>query len=490
MSPERSGSPASACTAPTEPQRAETLGIALQLINIMRDVREDWELGRVYLPQDELAVARRDGGRHRSGQRHAGLAVADGLPGRTRAYLPGGRPGPARARSTAAAPPASARSPASTARRSSGSRRAAIDVFDGKPQLSAADEAPDRRRVVLLRVAVVGGGLAGLSAALELVDRGHEVMLHEARPTLGGAVQTLPEREGDPPPPPDNGQHIALGCFTDYQRFLARIGKAGALRREPLRLPVIDEHGDAATIGPGLRLLGYGHVPLSSRFAIARAALRLRSLIPAEHGDETFAALLRRFGHGQTEIDRFWDVFVRPALNLPSEEAGADYGIFTVQTALFGGRGASDLLLPTEPLGEMHGDAAGRALGAAGGDVRLESRVESLDELDADAVIVGASPTPRRRRLLGNGSSGPRAVADRQRPPALRPAAAPPPAGRAARLAGALGLRPWRAHRPRAARRRPVPDRRLERGSRAAGDPRQEPGRHHGRRAARTARRR
>src|SRR5438093_4107194 len=38
-----------------QPQRAEALGIALQLINVMRDVREDWQLGRVYLPQDELA---------------------------------------------------------------------------------------------------------------------------------------------------------------------------------------------------------------------------------------------------------------------------------------------------------------------------------------------------------------------------------------------------------------------------------------------------
>jgi phytoene synthase len=37
-----------------QPQRAEKLGVALQLINIMRDVREDWQLGRVYLPQDEL----------------------------------------------------------------------------------------------------------------------------------------------------------------------------------------------------------------------------------------------------------------------------------------------------------------------------------------------------------------------------------------------------------------------------------------------------
>ena len=78
-----------------------------------------------------------------------------------------------------------------------------------------------------VRVAVVGGGLAGLAAALELVDARHEVVLHEARPTLGGAVQTLPEREGDPPPPPDNGQHIALGCFTEYRRFVERIEARG-----------------------------------------------------------------------------------------------------------------------------------------------------------------------------------------------------------------------------------------------------------------------
>src|SRR5436190_2947695 len=247
------------------------------------------------------------------------------------------------------------------------------------------------------KVAVVGGGLAGLAAALELVDAGHEVVLHEARPTLGGAVQTLPEREGDPPPPPDNGQHIALGCFTAYRRFLDRIGKAGALRREPLRLPVIDEHGRVSRIGPGVRLLGYSHLPLGSRFRIGRVALRIRCLTPAAHSDETFAEVLRRFGQGRKEIDRFWDVFIRPALNIRTEEAGADYGIFTVKTAFFGGHGASDLLLPTEPLGAMHGDAAGRALKAAGAEVRLESRVESLEEVEADAVIVSVSDTEAAR---------------------------------------------------------------------------------------------
>ena len=92
-----------------------------------------------------------------------------------------------------------------------------------------------------MRAAVVGGGLAGLAAALELADAGHEVTLYEARPTLGGAVQTLPERDGDPSPPPDNGQHIALGCFTEYLAFLDRIEAsgydvfAGAPRLSPAR---------------------------------------------------------------------------------------------------------------------------------------------------------------------------------------------------------------------------------------------------------------
>ena len=114
-----------------------------------------------------------------------------------------------------------------------------------------------------MRVAVVGGGLAGLSAALELVDGGHEVTLHEARPTLGGAVQTLPRREGDPEPPPDNGQHVALGCFSEYLRFLDRVGQSGSVRRVPLELPVLDEHGRSASISPSaLALLRYRHVSL------------------------------------------------------------------------------------------------------------------------------------------------------------------------------------------------------------------------------------
>ena len=242
--------------------------------------------------------------------------------------------------------------------------------------------------------------MAGLAASLRLVDAGAEVTLHEARPTLGGAVQTLPEREGDPTPPPDNGQHIALGCFERYQAFLRRIGKLGALRRQRLALPVVDEDGRVSFVRPGLGLLRYGHVSLAGRVRIARVARAVAGLDPAGHADRTFADVLRSLGQHDSEIDRFWDVFIRPALNLPAAEAGADYGIFTVQTALLAGPAASELLLPTEPLGAMHGDAARVALGDAGAVVHTGDRIDSLDQIDADGVVIAAGPS-ETTRLLG-----------------------------------------------------------------------------------------
>jgi squalene-associated FAD-dependent desaturase len=247
-----------------------------------------------------------------------------------------------------------------------------------------------------MKVAVVGGGLAGLAAALDLVDAGVDVEVYEARPTLGGAVQTLPQRDGDPEPPPDNGQHIGLGCFTEYLRFLDRIGEGNSYLRTRLALPVVAEDRSVASIAPSLAtLLRYKHVPPRDRVRIPLVTLRCRKAraLPGE----TFGSLLRRLGASDAAVERFWDVFIRPALNLPADEADADAGLFTVRTSLLGPRTNSDLVLPQRPLGAMHGDAAGLALGER---VRLDERVESLDELDADAIVV-AVPPRESARLLG-----------------------------------------------------------------------------------------
>ena len=234
-------------------------------------------------------------------------------------------------------------------------------------------------------------------------------MLHEARPTLGGAVQTLPEREGDPPPPPDNGQHIALGCFTEYLRFLDRIGKAGALRREPLALPVIDEHGTRGDDRrPGFGSSATRTCPLASRVRIARAALRLRGLTPAADADRDVRGRCSRGSAAPEEIDRFWDVFVRPALNLPDRGGGRRLrGLHRPDGAPR--RRAARATCCSRPSRSARCTATRRARArAAGADVRLESRVESA-----------------RRARRGRGDRrGPAAEAARllgEAPPALEP---------------------------------------------------------------------
>jgi squalene-associated FAD-dependent desaturase len=254
---------------------------------------------------------------------------------------------------------------------------------------------------VALNVSVVGGGLAGLAAALDLVDAGADVTVYEARPTLGGAVQTLPERDDDPKPPPDNGQHIALGCFTEYLRFLDRIGESGSVLRTRLALPVLDERARRADISPSLRsLLRYGHLPARDRLRLPLTLLRLRGA--QSQPKESFGEVLRRLGESDASITRFWDVFIRPALNLRADEVDAEAGLFTVRTALLGPRANSDLVLPLKPLGWMHGDAAGRVLGDR---VHLDEKVESLDDLDADAIVV-AVPPAESARLLGEPDPG------------------------------------------------------------------------------------
>jgi squalene-associated FAD-dependent desaturase len=248
-----------------------------------------------------------------------------------------------------------------------------------------------------MKAVVVGGGLAGLAAAVDLVDAGHDVTVLEARPTLGGKVQTLPWNEGDPDPPPDNGQHIALGCFTEYLAFLARIGSIGSVLRLPLELPVVDEQRRIATIGYGIGpLLRYSHLPFRDRLRIAALVARLPRL---QARQETFGEFLRRHGQSQVAIDRFWDVFIRPALNLRTDEADAGAAIFTVQTAMRTGREASDIILPAEPLGEIHGEAARRTLEQAGAEVQTEARVAALGEIHADAIVVALPPDEASRLL-------------------------------------------------------------------------------------------
>jgi uncharacterized protein with NAD-binding domain and iron-sulfur cluster len=257
-------------------------------------------------------------------------------------------------------------------------------------------------------VVVVGGGLAGITAAIALRETGARVTLLESRPRLGGATCSF-TRGGLVV---DNGQHVFLGCCTAYRELIARLGMTGSVSlQDRFDVAVLGPHGRARLRrtrlpGPlhmGQALVTYPLLSPAERLRVTRAALAMRFLDPARPDLDA-----QRLGdwlaaHGQSERARrvLWDLFTVSALNVAGDDANLSLAATVVRTALLGARDAADIGTPAIPLGDLHGQAAARLLGQLGASVRLGAKVTSVQPLDGGGFRVqladrGVSAAPRR----------------------------------------------------------------------------------------------
>jgi uncharacterized protein with NAD-binding domain and iron-sulfur cluster len=174
------------------------------------------------------------------------------------------------------------------------------------------------------RVAIVGGGLAGIAAALDCADEGAEVTLLEVRPRLGGAAYSF-ERDGLRL---DNGQHVFLRCCTEYIALLERLGSRELTTLQPrLDIPVLAPGGPIGRLRRSglpapLHLAGtlarYAHLTPADRARAVRAALALRRLDLEDPrlDEQSFGAWLTRHGQRPAAIEALWELIARPTLNL------------------------------------------------------------------------------------------------------------------------------------------------------------------------------
>jgi hypothetical protein len=259
------------------------------------------------------------------------------------------------------------------------------------------------------KIVVIGGGLAGITAAIALGETGADVTLAEARPRLGGATTSF-SRGGLMV---DNGQHVFLRCCVAYRGLLARLGMTGAVSlQDRFDVTVLAPGGRArlrrtALPGPlhmGQALMGYGFLSRAQRLRVARAALAMAALNPAKPELDR-----QRLGdwlaaHGQDERTRrlLWDLFTVSALNVDGDDANLSLAATVVKTALLGARDAADIGVPSVPLGVLHGQAAGALLARLGAQVRLNAKVAAIE-------VLPGGPGPRFRvRLAGRrGGDGP-----------------------------------------------------------------------------------
>ena len=266
-------------------------------------------------------------------------------------------------------------------------------------------------------VAVVGGGLAGLCAALELKDAGWHVELFERSRLLGGRATSF-EVDGHVV---DNGQHVYLACCTEFIRFVQRAGKADALHmQDRFGVVVYSKSGEradlrAADLPAPFHLLasfaGYKHLPLSGKMEIARALISLRMNPSSAREDLSFAQWLAMHGQGAQTIRSFWEPFMVPALNAPLERMNAAEAAFVISTAFLRDRGAARFGYTTVPLAQIMESAAARldkvhrssAVFVMEADPHGIALRTTEDELRFDAAVL-AVPPRALAKLLGEPS--------------------------------------------------------------------------------------
>jgi monoamine oxidase len=246
------------------------------------------------------------------------------------------------------------------------------------------------------RVVVVGGGLAGITAAIALRDAGAEVTLLESRPRLGGAAVSF-ARGGLTV---DTGQHVFLRCCDAYQALLARLGVAGSV--------TIQDRFDVTVLTPGgrarlrrsalpsplhlARALGtYPLLSLPERARVARAALAFRRADPADPALDNgpLGEWLAARGQSERARRRLWDLFIISALNIAGDEASVPLAATVIRTALLGGRDAADIGIASVPLSDLHGAAPAALLDRLGAAVRMSARVASVTPAAGGGFRVG-----------------------------------------------------------------------------------------------------
>lgn len=240
-----------------------------------------------------------------------------------------------------------------------------------------------------MKVGIIGAGLAGLAAGLELAGRGHEVELLERRPWAGGATYSFHDEETGAEV--DNGQHLFMECTTAYRAFLERLGTLHlTYRQERLHVPVFDREGRrsdlwASNLPLGLHLapalLRYRHLSWGQKAQIARAFLSLRLLQVHQRArleGITFEEWLRERGQSPETIQEFWDFLVIPTLNCRAHQTSASQAIFVLEEGFQKNPRAAALAMPSVGLSKLHVEPAIRAIEEQGGRVSLRTGVERI----------------------------------------------------------------------------------------------------------------
>jgi zeta-carotene desaturase len=242
-------------------------------------------------------------------------------------------------------------------------------------------------------VTVVGGGVAGMSAACALAEAGLRVQLLERRGYLGGRASSYLHPGVNEVI--DNCQHVLFGCCTNLVGFYKRIGVADRIYWTS-EMTMIEPGGRRSRLGPsglpaplhGLpKLLSAHAFSLADKFALARAFSALMRPVPA-YSRESLGDWLRRYGQTQGALERFWRLVIASALNADLDSIALPYAAKVIRELFMNSALAGSMGMSTVPLSELYVGVK-PYLEQRGGSVHLNTFLEGAawDETSARWVI-------------------------------------------------------------------------------------------------------
>lgn len=244
-----------------------------------------------------------------------------------------------------------------------------------------------------LKVAVVGGGWAGLAAAVELTAAGAQVVLFESAKQLGGRARSV-QVQGETL---DNGQHLLLGAYRETLRLMTTVGAEPDQRLKRttldlynpgagfrLRLPRLP-----APLNLAAGLIAMTGASLSEKLDAARFMRALQRSNYRLDADCSLSELLDvQRQHGRLRR-LLWEALCLAALNTAPQHASAQIFANVLRDSLGGNRADTDLLLPAADLDRVFALPAAAFIRARRGEIRLSSRVDSIEPDDAGLAIGG-----------------------------------------------------------------------------------------------------
>jgi squalene-associated FAD-dependent desaturase len=232
-------------------------------------------------------------------------------------------------------------------------------------------------------VTVIGGGVAGMSAACALAEAGYRVQLVERRGYLGGRASSYHHPGVNEVI--DNCQHVLFGCCTNLLAFYRRIGVEKKIHWTS-EMTMIEPGGRRSRLGSsplpapmhGLpKLLSASAFTRADKVALARGFRAMMKPVPA-NSTESLADWLRRHNQTPGAIERFWRLVIASALNADLDAIAVPYAAKVIRELFMNSAQAGAMGMSSVPLSELYGSAK-TFLEERGSTVHLNTNVESAE---------------------------------------------------------------------------------------------------------------